>query len=67
MGDYVLAGYCLAVCYSPVFVWYKSPIVVMSPWSVCLYSIVSVGVNVWVICPTVVLAFIVNVGVISRE
>ncbi len=52
---------------SPVLVWYKSPIVVMSPWSVRLKSIVTVGVKIWLICPAVVLADIVNVGVMSME
>ena len=52
---------------SPVFVWCRSSIVVMSPWSVRLNSIVRVGVKIWLICPAVVLADIVNVGVMSRE
>jgi len=64
MSWWVVVPLCVI---APVFVWYKSPIVVMSPSSACLNSIVRVGVKVWLICPAVVLADIVNVGVMSME
>ena len=51
----------------PVFVWCRSSMVITSPWSVRMKLIVSVGVKVCWIGSAVVLAFIVNVGVISRE
>lgn len=43
----------------------RSFIVVISPWSVVLNSMVRVGVKVWCIGLAVVSAFMVNVGVIS--
>lgn len=39
--------------------------VVVSPWSVRWKVMVRVGVKVWWMGPAVVLAFVVNVGVIS--
>ena len=51
----------------PVFVWCRFSIAIMSPWSVRLKFIVSVGVKVCCIGPAVVLAFTVNNGITSTK